>query len=122
MAFGTLKADTLTHSTAGSLTTDYVVNGSAKVLVYGDTDASVLSSENVSSSSDDGTGQYTYTFTNALNDALFYAAGSSENGAVIFSINQTSGKTTTTCTVRNVTHADVDYDVKHHLTVHGDLA
>ena len=30
-SFGTLKADTLTHSTAGSLATNYVVNGSAKV-------------------------------------------------------------------------------------------
>ena len=29
-SFGTLKADTLTHSTAGSLATNYVVNGSAK--------------------------------------------------------------------------------------------
>jgi hypothetical protein len=27
---GTIIADTLTHSTAGSVTTDYVVNGSAK--------------------------------------------------------------------------------------------
>ena len=31
MAFGTLKADTLTHSTAGSLATNFVVNGSAKL-------------------------------------------------------------------------------------------
>ena len=30
MAFGTLKADTLTHSTAGSLDTNFVVEGSAK--------------------------------------------------------------------------------------------
>ena len=27
-SFGTLKADTLTHSTAGSVDTNYVVNGS----------------------------------------------------------------------------------------------
>ena len=31
-SFGTLKADTLTHSTAGSLDTNYVVNGSAKAV------------------------------------------------------------------------------------------
>ena len=29
-SFGTLKADTLTHSTAGSVATNYVVNSSAK--------------------------------------------------------------------------------------------
>ncbi|BCV06953.1 MAG: hypothetical protein CM15mV148_070 [uncultured marine virus] len=33
MAFGTLKADTLTHSTAGSLATNYVVEGSAKAWI-----------------------------------------------------------------------------------------
>ena len=31
MAFGEIKADTLTHSTAGSVDTNYVVNGSTKV-------------------------------------------------------------------------------------------
>jgi hypothetical protein len=31
MALGKIKADTLEHSTAGSLDTQYVVNGSAKV-------------------------------------------------------------------------------------------
>ena len=31
MAFGTLKADTLTHSTAGSLATNFVVHGSNKM-------------------------------------------------------------------------------------------
>ena len=30
MALGKIKADTLEHSTAGSLDTSYVVNGSAK--------------------------------------------------------------------------------------------
>ena len=30
MALGKIKADTLEHSTAGSLDTQYVVNGSAK--------------------------------------------------------------------------------------------
>ena len=33
-SFGTLKADTLTHSTAGSLDTNYVVNGSAKAWCF----------------------------------------------------------------------------------------
>ena len=33
MANGKIKADTLEHSTAGSLDTSYVVNGSAKAWV-----------------------------------------------------------------------------------------
>jgi hypothetical protein len=36
MANGKIKADTLEHSTAGSLDTQYVVNGSAKAWVFFD--------------------------------------------------------------------------------------
>ena len=34
MALGKIKADTLEHSTAGSLDTSYVVNGSAKAWAF----------------------------------------------------------------------------------------
>ena len=34
MALGKIKADTLEHSTAGSLDTQYVVNGSAKAWIH----------------------------------------------------------------------------------------
>ena len=69
MAFGTLKADTLTHSTAGSLATNYVVEGSAKSWVNLDGTASgatARDSFNVASMTDNGTGQYTATFSSAM--------------------------------------------------------
>ena len=65
-SFGTLKADTLTHSTAGSLATNYVVNGSAKGWVHGASDASINGSFVFSSGVDNGTGDYSYNLTNAM--------------------------------------------------------
>ena len=79
-SFGILKADTLTHSTAGSLDTNFVVNGSAKAWArYNGSAATVNDSVNVSSLSDDGAGDHTLTFTNAMTDTNFTFAGHSSN-------------------------------------------
>ena len=71
MAFGTLKADTLTHSTAGSLATNFVVKGAAK-MQYGidGSDAAIRQSLNVSSTTDDGTGDYDITVTSAFSNQI----------------------------------------------------
>ena len=66
MALGKIKADTLEHSTAGSLDTQYVVNGSAKVTIAANDDAVLFKSFNVSSGVDQATGDYKYNLTNAL--------------------------------------------------------
>ena len=58
---GTIIADTLTHSTAGSVTTDYVVNGSAKAWASIDQDSTghpVYDSFNTASTSDGGAGMW----------------------------------------------------------------
>ena len=39
----------------------------------------------------------------------------------MFSLHQ-SVKATSNCQTRNVTHADVDNDIKHGMVIHGDLA
>ena len=80
MAFGTLKADTLTHSTAGSLDTNYVVEGSAKVWVnWKGTDTVGLNgSFNVSSGSDLGTANYQINYSNAMSD-VNYSVGLGTN-------------------------------------------
>ena len=64
---GKIVADTLEHSTAGSVTTDYVVNGSAKAWARAN-QATISESQsfNVSSSTDHGTGDHSHTLTNAL--------------------------------------------------------
>jgi hypothetical protein len=72
MAFGTLKADTLTHSTAGSLATNFVVNGSAKA--WAETNSagtSILDSFNIASLVDTNTGQQTCNYTNSFESGSY---------------------------------------------------
>ena len=77
-SFGTLKADTLTHSTAGSLATNYVVNGSAKAWIKFDMSSSFTTEDsfNVSSLDDDGAGDFGLNFTNSMNNANYAAPAS----------------------------------------------
>lgn len=75
---GTIIADTLTHSTAGSIATNYVVEGSAKSwhrtnVVSGS--PSLIETLNTSSLSDDGVGNYVFNFSSALSSATYCAAG-----------------------------------------------
>ena len=66
-SFGTIKADTLTHSTAGSLATNFVVEGSAKSWVlYNQASPEVLDSLNNSSMTDSSTGFFDMNLTNAM--------------------------------------------------------
>ena len=76
-SFGTLKADTLTHSTAGSLATNFVVEGSAKAWCEfnGQSTVAISDSFNISGLTDAGTGLYDLTFTNSMNNAGFASTG-----------------------------------------------
>ena len=83
MANGTIAFDTLQTSgqitgTAKSLDTDYVVNGSAKAWAFADGTgtASVSDSLNISGITDNGTGDYTFSFSSAMGNAT-YGGGSS---------------------------------------------
>ena len=65
---GTIAADTLTHSTAGSITTNYVVEGSVKswAILNGTGTISLDDSLNVASVADSGTGDYDFTYSSAF--------------------------------------------------------
>jgi len=71
MANGKIKADTLEHSTAGSLDTQYVVNGSVKswMSLNGADTIAIRNSLNISSVTDSGTGDYLHSFTNNFDAA-----------------------------------------------------
>jgi hypothetical protein len=72
MALGKIKADTLEHSTAGSLDTQFVVKGSAKCFHLGSSDgATLLKSNNVSSMTDTATGKQTIAFTSSMDGNFF---------------------------------------------------
>ena len=78
---GKIIADTLEHSTAGSVTTDYVVNGSAKAWANFNaiTTTAVRDSLNISSLTDSATGNTTITLTSSMSDANY--TGSMYNNA-----------------------------------------
>ncbi len=77
MALGKIKADTLEHSTAGSLDTQYVVNGSAKAWVNfnGSGTLAVRDSLNIASVTDGGTGNFTPNFSNAFDNTNYIGLG-----------------------------------------------
>jgi hypothetical protein len=84
MAFGTLKADTLTHSTAGSLATNFVVQGTPNYRIqYNGSTNAVNDSLNNSSFTDNGTGDYTLAFTNSYTGTSYSCVGANRSpGAV----------------------------------------
>ena len=76
MAKGKLVADEIEHSSEGSLNTQFVIRGSAKVYFNVDqTSGAVLDgSFNCSSVTDNSTGDFKVTFTNNINNANDAAA------------------------------------------------
>ena len=91
MANGKIKADTLEHSTAGSLDTQYVVNGSNKVWINftGVTTTTIRDSFNISSITDVSTGiTHPVALTSAMaNDdyaGSYYQMGAAGTGRTDF--------------------------------------
>jgi len=72
MALGKIKADTLEHSTAGSIATNYVVEGSSKAWMQFDaTTNTVNESFGTSSLTDNGTGRHQANLSNSFTNDNF---------------------------------------------------
>ena len=71
MALGKIKADTLEHSTSGSVDTKYVVEGSAKQWAKFTVAASLSDSLNTSSITDNGAGNFEVNFSSAMGNANY---------------------------------------------------
>ena len=86
MAFGIIKADTLTHSTEGSVPTNFVVHGSAKMFGTIDADASTavgIDTFNVSAVQDNGAGKFGFNFTSNMgNTGYFYSTKSTYHNTI----------------------------------------
>ena len=101
-SFGTLTADTLTHSTAGSVATNYVVEGSAKAWAFVNQVTPALeSSLNISSASDEGTGQTLFTYTSAFTSAFHSTQCSSQPTTSAQERPKLFGNATTTIRIQN---------------------
>ena len=120
---GTIVADTLTHSTAGSIATNYVVEGSAKAWASWNSTTTVQDSLNISSLSDSGTGVTVNNFSSSFSNALFSTSGSHDRlGGNInsFLVNAFGTASVTTSTYTNA--GAIDASVLASSNVHGDLA
>ena len=107
---GKIIADQIEHSTAGSLDTSYVVNGSAKAWCnLNGTTFGNRAGLNVASNTDNGTGDYTTTFTSAMNDANYATV----DGSIDSVSNQTRG---TVLSAASFTHTTSSYRRYYNLT------
>jgi hypothetical protein len=127
---GKIVADTLEHSTAGSIATNYVVEGSAKVYSLWDmADLSgtggttgIDTSFNVSSMDDDGAGDFGINFTNSFSSVNYTATSATSGGAR--RVLTRSGTVTASAMdglTRNDSNSNSDASGCS-VTIHGDLA
>ena len=115
--------------TAGSITvqgegtnTTNLQQGLCKAWLHGNTSATIQDSLNISSGNDDGTGEYTYTYTNNMTGTALYSA---TTGAQTSGNNLSNPRNITSSTVVihiHVANSASANDNNHFAQVAGDLA
>ena len=124
---GKIVADTLEHSTAGSIATNYVVEGSAKAWIHFDVPSGTPTSRNsfnLSSISDGGTGKTTITMTNAMGNSTYAIVGSGQviSGNACIHNEDAGARSTTVFGIYHIRQDGGVSDTKSQTAVHGDLA
>lgn len=125
---GKIIADQIEHSTAGSLDTSYVVNGSAKAWMSLNASANpvaIRDSLNISSVLDVTTGSQEPAVTNVFSssDSMAPTAGSWNNYTSGGKYGNAAGVSSSSKYWVGSFWSTTSYDVTHNLsTVHGDLA
>jgi hypothetical protein len=121
-AFATVTVTNITDGT-DTVATGYVVNGSAKAWVHATDTVVIRDSFNVASGVDNGTGDYTYTYTAALASTYYSSqANVRVNSGNVYTCN-TNVQTATTIKVGTYrASTDARFDREHLLAVLGDLA
>jgi hypothetical protein len=127
---GTILADDIQHSTAGSVGTEYVVSGSVKFWVnavqQGTT--AINDSLNISSITDQGVGRSLISYTNNMNNINYCASGLNRDGGGYnddFNIGLDNGGTWSTSALQFWCHNNGtanDCDNQAMVSAVGDLA
>lgn len=129
---GKIVADTLEHSTAGSVSTQYVKEGSIKCFIVQSggtptTHDSLNISSNVDQSND---GVFQITFSNAF-DSIYYRGSYVGGNTFIFEARNTTGqaandafggRTTSSCITAHMSHTNTRQDGDEQKMWWGDLA
>ena len=126
---GKIIADTLEHSTAGSLDTQYVVNGSAKGYVAFNGTGTIASDDsfNLSSLVDAGTGDYDATWVSSMGTSIYMLSGMKSHSVSDSSCNlkvasRSSNFTASTVRVRSIEGGSANDSDYVSMMCHGDLA
>ena len=132
MAYGKIVADQIQHSSEGTVGTQYVVNGSAKVWAsYSQHNEVVNNSFNESSVTDINTGDFDLNYISAMSSQWYSVSGIASAARVTVSHrtgdNFATNGSTTTVFKCNTSYASgtgsIDYDTRPTtITIVGDLA
>jgi len=116
---GTSTAGSIVVTGEGNSTTTNLQQGLTKAFIIAESDATDIGSFNIASTTDNGTGDYTYTYTNNMNDNKAVVNGncSQNNNAVVYN----NSRNTTDYTVK-LEEANSAVDRRVSSTSHGDLA
>ena len=127
MALGKIKADTLEHSTAGSLDTSYVVNGSCKAWSHvNGAGTTINDSLNVATYTDSGTGQGYQNYTNSMNSAFYCQTNFSQwtdpASGNAYSVDGAGNVETTRCRHLHYENGSLTDPQQRFINIQGDLA
>jgi len=134
MAHGTIAFDTLTTSdsvntsTEKSINTSYIFNGVAKAWINLDGTGTIGTNDsfNTGSTTDNGTGDYSITITNAMSNGLYshtFGDYTSDRNDVQVSGSAGNVPTTTVMRIQCVQTGNSPDDADQAcVTIHGDLA
>jgi len=104
----------------GGTNTTNLQQGLAKAWVFSAADAALTNSLNLASGTDNGTGNYTYTYTSNLADGNCAGAASATDNS---DLNVTVYSTTATVFTAEVfNQAGNEHDSRSRTIIHGDLA
>jgi len=112
--------NTSTYNSDGGAVNQNLVQAIVKVWRKFQNDASSYDSFNISSGTDNSTGNYTHTFSSNMS-ALHYSntLGNNTSGNYIITVNQTA---TSSLTTKSMSDSTAAHDDDGALTLHGDLA
>ena len=125
MALGKIKADTLEHSTAGTVDTQYVVRGSSKGYLNfsGAAPGTLTDSLNQSGITDGGTGIFACAFTSSMSTANYGHTNGGDHSQASINTNKYDARAAGTFNCRSYNYNGTPVDAPYiSLSFQGDLA
>jgi flagellar hook-basal body complex protein FliE len=119
---GVTAAGSMLVVAEGGTNTTNLQQGLGKAWVHGDTNGAAADSFNVGSSTDHGTGDFSYTLSNAFSNANFSQTAAASSTDQRRNCTANPARVTTGIMACETSDANVMDNTRHCLTGHGDLA